>query len=401
MGGKASSLEMPSAVESSSSRTPKQYKKKDRRLPTKRFASDSVVDSDDGSGIESDTAVDGQLDPSEFANPSISINDSVTSPTSPPSEPLYDLITQENIQNDKNRPVTTSSTSLLSPQHSEGHRKSNGGSFNSSDDSRNLKDSVSLNESLYDLVGRINAGEDGGGASVPPTINQAAEPQELYEPIADTPLIKGPASPTRRPVPISEQLYDSVNEGGGENMGGDMYEDVDRGPELKEAESSDDDERVLLPPSKIPNSGSPPPPLPPRAGEEMYDNAPTLPPKNTNSSSLGDEDPPDSEEFYGNTTSTAVRMTELSYPVSPSRPPKPLPRSTGSTSSTANDEQLPVTPAAESAEYGEELYDDIEGAMQSSSGSNLVKEEEEGREKETKTHEEEVVENRTEVVSGE
>ena len=408
MGGKASSLEMPTVVEPTN-RTPKQYRKKDRRLPTKRFNTASVTDSDEGSPIDSDTGADGQLDPNEFNNSCI--DTSITSPTSPPpsAEPLYDLVTQANIQEDSDRPVTTSTNSLLPPRD-VGNRSV---SLNSVGENRNLKDSTCLNESLYDLVGRINAGEDEGGAPEPTKKEEETETQELYEPIADVPLDKGPPTPSRAKTSVpppppttsqqcTEELYDSVDEVNIDSKDtGVMYEDVDRESGLKEAESSDDDddERVPLPSSSLPQILSPPPPLPPRAGEEMYDNAPTLPPKQTDTSNKNDDDePPDSEDYYGNSSnsnSAPLRIPVPSPLPSPSRPPKPLPRTIDPNTRYSANGTNGVTAAATgdigAEEYGEELYDDIQGVLQSSSGSDVLREEEkEKREEEREIQREEI-----------
>ena len=405
MGGKASSLEMPSVVEPTN-RTPKQYRKKDRRLPTKRFNSAMVADSDEGSPVDSDTGADGQLDPNEFTNTN---NNSMTSPTDPlsPAEPLYDLVTQANIQEDSSK-ATTTSNSLLPPRDIGKNRAV---SLNSVGENRNLKDSVCLNESLYDLVGRINAGEDESGATESTKKEEIIETQELYEPVAEVPLDKGPPTPSKAKISIppatsqqfTEQLYDSVDEVNiGSKDTGVMYEDVDREPGLKEAESSDDDddERVPLPSSSVPQSLSPPPPLPPRAGEEMYDNAPALPPKQTDTSNTNnDDEPPDSEDFYGNSSISSGAPLRISVPSplpSPSRPPKPLPRTIDpnkSTDATTSDTSgIATNNDIGSEEYGEELYDDIQGVLQSSSGSDALREvekEKSGEEGETKREEEE------------
>ena len=324
MSGNASQLEIPSAA-MEPSRTPKQYKKKDRRPPTKRFNSAA---SDDHSGLDDDDT-EGELDPTEFDQPSMFSSDSF-----PPIEGTYDLIraNQEEVShnmnnNNKTEPnydvvvrVETKDDEVFQP--------------------RNIGESVCINESLYDLVGRINAGEEENKETQENNeSNDCKNQTELYEPVDTTNQIihSKPPSIQNQPLPkvptsdmVSKELYDFIPDNS--PVGGVTYEDIDRQTDIKEADSSDD-ESVPIPSAMLCNGGVPPPvpqrngnmsgapPIPmkgvPLQEQETYDNAPSLPVKGA---------PLQEQETYDNAPSLPVKGAPLqeqeTYDNAPSLPVK-------------------------------------------------------------------------------
>lgn len=365
MGGRAAHLSAPSALPSEPRKTPKQYKKKDRRLPTKRFSStgdyDTGPDSDDneGMGLSSDGQLSRELLPQSLPTITHSV------------EGIYDLVSSMDNNNDTlSSPTQTLSATTLSPPTSGRVRNSSDVSFEGS----NLQTSVCINESLYDLVGRINAGEDIEQQELYEPVNEQLQ-QELYEPI-DNPDSKSPPPsntpklPPPPPLPYAntqDQLYESISEPHPQTDNapiGVMYEDVERSNDLKEADSSDDDDTIPLPSNLLP-----PPPLPPRVGEEMYDNAPSLPTKGAKLEVGGGGD----ESYYGNVgnspsprrppSSNQVRQGEL-------KAPKPLPRTNiGPTQSNSpplptNNNSLSVNNNDTVEDPDQELYDDIQVVLE-------------------------------------
>lgn len=374
LGGNASQLSMPTAVQAS--HVPKQYKKKDRRMPTKRFNS-AASSGDELSGNDTE----GELDPTEFDQPpelSLSLPQSI--------EGVYDLVkspetveTSSNTNNNnKTEPVTYDSVKV-----------------ETSDElllGSNLTKSVCINESLYDLVGRINAGE---GETILGEKSDMTASTELYEPIGNnesnsvvaTKLpIRSQPLPQAPPSTEPKQLYDVIQEPG---MGGVMYEDIDRQNELKEAESSDE-ETVPLPPRLVPTGK--PPPIPPRQGEEyvtsnevqqetynnvptlpskallqedqeMYDNAPSLPlkglphkeqttPPNLAYNSISMPSPHEDQEMYDNAPSLPLKQSPPKLPQRSPRSPVPTPRTRKS--SKSSNASCDIKPVME-----DEIYDDI------------------------------------------
>ena len=382
-GNNGSLFGAPTAVPTDGSRTPKQYKKKDRRLPTKRFNSagdQSEPDSD------MDGCSDGELNHDEFNGQKFLIedlsNDVSLIEATGIVDSVYDLVRQSDEK-------TNIPTIPPTKQASSSNTNNNNGTLSQKYDQvtlhvqQTLEDSVCINESLYDLVGRINAGED---EEIPiteePPQPSMTDTQDLYEPIQEAPPLSSSVSKTsikNEPLPSvppanltsqSSELYEPIVEAA--PVGGVMYEAIERDDELKEADSSDD-ETVPLPVSgpPLPLRGQPSvttPPLPPRIGQEMYDNPPLIPPKNQ---------PIEEDEFYGNAPSLPVKpnspmsspghpkpivpppMRSIKQPVPTPRTNKPrISEKTGEDEIYDDTVPLPLPP-------GEELYDDIEGTLMS------------------------------------
>ena len=193
LGGNALDLETPKAVPMSDSQKPKMYKKKERRLPTKRFNN-----LDDGQEEEEfseddkleDDAMDGELDAHRLDKVSSEVSITLNSLSTSETDSIYVLAGQT-----EERPRVTSPNS------------------NNNNGREPFSSSVNVHESLYDLVGRINAGEEetktkkltetvksGGTVDSAPQqdfyeiILQDQQDQDVYEPMSE------PNSPMTTPI---------------------------------------------------------------------------------------------------------------------------------------------------------------------------------------------------------
>jgi hypothetical protein len=295
---KDGAFDMPSAVDVSPSHFPKQYKKKDRRLPTKRFNDDDPDGTDDNVDQEHK-----DMD-----------KDMRTTSEIPTIEGVYDLATNSN------------SNSYL-----ESNTNNNNGASSHEKDidklgATTLGGSACINESLYDLVGMINAGDDDDGD------NAVSKSLDVYEPIdgeykrtssksvsstkslniQSLPLPQVPQAPKEQ---TNLQLYEDIPAASPV-----MYEDVERQDGINEADSSDEEDSNV-------------PPL------TITSVLPKIPPKNIYDSAddvlLVAGSPPSCDdiqeiEIYGNASilplipsSSSKTPTEN---VTVNKPPKPAPR---------------------------------------------------------------------------
>ncbi len=186
MGGKALDLQTPTAVPTLDGHTPKMYKKKEKRLLTKRFNTVSGKDNndeeepseDDYLGMD-DGVMDGEMDMKKFETYSPEM--SITLPKTP----------QERGEEEEEGTYDIAQLITDKPRVTSPNSNNNNGSDTSA---------ISLHDSLYDLVGRINAGEEEAKSdSVIPESQQfyevLPEEQDVYEPISD------PPTPTHLPSP--------------------------------------------------------------------------------------------------------------------------------------------------------------------------------------------------------
>ncbi len=331
MGGKALDLDTPSAVSNADSHTPKSYKKKDRRLPTKRFntvgkkedlddADDDDDDDDDDDGLNGGGDLDGELDMKRFERePSEECSLSKSSVNKAKNEAIYDLAEQ-----------TEEKTRVTSP-----NSNNNNGSDTSS--------LANADNSLYDLVGKINAGEDESDIKeqeVYEVIKQESIEQDVYEPIISQPSspvhVKTPTNvamslPNSNAFPEHNKLSKASSLGLlppiPHEPSLDLYEAMENPEEhqqvlyeeiigntndiiIDSGSDTEDDDCVPLPP---------PIPKPRRLTNEeniLYDNAPVLPIKvlSRSTSPL----PPmeqDDDSYYGNAPS--LPQKPISNKISP------------------------------------------------------------------------------------
>ena len=355
MGGKALDLQTPTAVPTSDGHTPKMYKKKEKRLLTKRFNTVSGKDNDDDKEEPSednymgmdDGVMDGEMDIKKFETYSPEM--SIALPKEGEEEDgMYDIA-----QLVKEKPRVTSP--------------------NSNNNNGRDTSAINVHESLYDLVGRINAGEEPKSDAVIPENQQFYEvlpgEQDMYEPMSDPPTPSHPSSlpPCSMSLPNNSRsmmhgktlslgflppiphqpsldLYEPI---AADNLA--LYEEIElKRDNVVDSDSSDDEvaasnhmttPTLVAPPvprpRRLTKDGEEPPPIPPfkdpadshfplpignHGDDGYYGNAPTLPLKTPSRSpsplpigSHGDDG------YYGN----APILPQKTPPRSPS--PAPLP----------------------------------------------------------------------------
>ena len=337
MGGKAIDLATPSAVLNDDGHMPKSYKKKDRRLPTKRFNPVSRKDDEDEVSEDEGTNgdLDGELDAQKFEEQPSELSLTINSVKKPKNEGIYDLAESTD------RPPRVTSP--------------NSNNNNGSDSSSSL---VNLSDSLYDLVGKINAGDHSNNdQEFYEVIQQNSIEQDVYEPIIEpsspmhvtTPARVTPPPPVSMSLPNSNvlannkmtktsslgflpsipnepslDLYEPMADMEHQQV---LYEEIP-GIQGSIIDSGSDSEEECIQDSKPPIPATLPPPIPgPRRltkgaedeGDVYYDNAPILPLKvpSRSPSPIPSTCPieQDDECYYGNAPSLKV----------PSRSPSPIP----------------------------------------------------------------------------
>ena len=276
----------PTAVDSK--HTPNVYKKKDRRMPTKRFVTASSDDEEEEEvGLRGhEVSTTGEMLRESHMNNVSELSISLPPPTQ----------TQTNANNNNG------GTSSLSPGPGSNQYEAMSSSHND--------DVVDIHESLYDLVGRINAESD-SKESTPPidtpskkvtsaneeaATNEVTDPSQgcLYEEFEDTPVISAPALKSNLPSASNAPgfqnqpsvMYDEIGPTSTDAGGLDFYEVVDSTANDNRVSSdvSDEEEYLSAAPPALParNKLTKPPEDGP---EEYYGNAPPLPPKSDSGSS--------------------------------------------------------------------------------------------------------------------
>lgn len=396
-GGDAIDLETPSVVPVSPNRTPKMYKKKDRRMPTKRFNPLANEDEDISSDFDSDKG--GELDPMRDLDDTSPIEES-SSITVDHVKHMKDPLNQEGIYDLARQPIGNTSsvhTNLTSP-----NSNNNNGTVVDSIPRNNMHSpelikrvcgsDVDIHESLYDLVGRINAGDDSHvNHNVGDQITKLTEPaqdvyepinenpQDVYEPIEEVPLpinnsqtlsksiqlnksvVKEPLPSTPNLTHQSSEVYETLDNPPV------MYEEVDRNDCIEEAVSSDDEDTPIscLPPLPLRKEKDVSQTKEEEVNEEyidvpkivedensFYDNAPTLPPKPKGSPNPS----PNRKTSYPNGGT----------PKSPVPTPRTLPINslTSTEAPDKYDDTIAMTPTQE-----DELYDDIVSVLKTNNES--------------------------------
>lgn len=384
----AAQLNRPEAVESSN--TPKMYKKKDRRMPTKRFQEPSSVDDGCLNSSDSDIDIDkmladedGELYRGEYDQvPSTMDDDNDDDNNILQHESLYDLVGSADADAET-IPIANSNT-VTSPPPID--RRVSQASSNAPD----------VHESLYDLVAMINA-DDSNGETIPAGSIQDSAPNppppggtyelvqptppavETYEPVASpsssilSQSVKGLPLPI---IPSSEEssahavVYeelDSHSTAAAAAAAVNLYEDIDKRDRVEEADSDEEEA------AKKPHTPAPGPPLPSRNA------GPPLPPKVPEC----DDTPPPS--LPPRTVPESVSQQQTDAPFLPPKPdqtsaefrlPPTVPTTTPSSSlpsgetspSPGSRKKNPSTDQAtlvdESVPEGEDVYDDIQGTAE-------------------------------------
>lgn len=400
IGGKATDLATPTAVNTNKDHMPKMYKKKDRRLPTKRF--NTTNDNDDGEDddditddeiLDVDGTIDGQTDMQKFQlhqqQSEMSLSMSIVSK----EDSIYVL-------------AGSTDGKPPPPRVTSPNTNNNNGGTNSKASSV-----VDIHESLYDLVGRINAGEDKFSNNVEDDLKQRnmydeiqrqpSVEQDVYEPMTNDQGLSPDRDPSpthsSKPLPIKYnaptsttslqrtslgnlppipdrpvgEIYEQLDEPTNQPLA--LYDEIERKNNLVHASDSSGDESDSPPPI--------PPPIPkPRSNTKSdaneldvyYDNTPTLPVKLPSRSPsplpplpprpLNDDN---DDEYYGNA------------PLLPSKPNSPSPPPPSMTSTTIDDNRplkSPVpTPRVKlsNSEMGP-IYDDCVVTVPSASGNEAI-----------------------------
>ena len=355
-------------------------------MPTKRFNTMANEDEDISSDFDSDKG--GELDPMRDLDDTSPIDED-SSITVDHVKHTKDPLNQEGIYDLARQPIGNTSsvhTNLTSPNSNNNNGTVNTIPRNDMHSPKLMKrvggSDVDIHESLYDLVGRINAGDDSHvNHNVGEQITKLTEPaqdvyepinenpQDVYEPIEEVPLlvnnsqtlsksIQSNKSVVKEPLPStpnlthqSSEFYESLDNPPV------MYEEVDRNDSIEEAVSSDDEDTPIscLPPLPLRKEKDVSQTKEEEVKEEyidvpkivedensFYDNAPTLPPKPN-----------------GSRKPSPNRKT--SYPNGGiSKSPVPTPRTLPINSLTSTevsdkyDDTVAMTPTQE-----DELYDDI------------------------------------------
>ena len=377
----AAKLQRPEAAVVDSKHNPKMYRKKDRRMPTKRFQAN--VD-DVGSG-SSDTdseelklaGLDGELDGTEYDAVPISPLDDDQ------NESLYAL-------------AGTSENDAVSPL--------NNNSSPPPRDARLSQSSTDVHESLYDLVAMINAD---GNTSEPTPNKPPIVPQDTYEEMASPPpqeetyeAIDAPPSPSllsqsvkTLPLPsippsstttsssnAQTDLYEELDTPADSNL----YEDIDKSERVEEAVSDEEGDipiRTPAPGPPVPSRDSgpplppkdstPPPIIPPRStpAPEEQTNVPTLPPKPEETPTLPYRSPSEIP-----TNSSSGEASGSPKKKADGREPAALPAPAENTDDQEGEDIYDDTAVIKHPEQAHsqdnapqeegEVYDDIEGVMQ-------------------------------------
>ena len=371
----AANLQRPETAAVDTRWNPKQYRKKERRQPTRRF--NEVIGSEEraltsDSDLEEPKSCDGELDPTEF--------DRVPVPTSPTSdEGLYTLASS---MDDHVSPSlgNRSATTCNSTNHKLSHP-----------DLRNKRSSssVDVHESLYDLVAKINADDSASGpvsTSDPDSSQKPPAPppppsQDTYEPVESTPPVDSyepVTSPLPSPAPVSQsvrgQPLPSLPPPASIQSQSDIYEAIDTptdppsnlyediGGDRVDESASSDEEGESAPKAIAPGPPLPPreagPPIPPKGSQQETVPPPSIPPRST--PAPHEDNPP-----HDHDSNIPVDSSNQHHP-----PPLPRVPRTKSTSSspprvakqsplTVNEASPSETAHRYSPTAGEDIYDDI------------------------------------------
>lgn len=359
---KASELALPASVPTRF--VPKQYQPKVKRQVTRRHNDDSDVSGvESGDDDDSDGLLDsGELDPSEFSKKhptaesfeqSCVVNQSDGQPCSPNiHEALYDVAgLPEGVTPSDQRPGNSNNN--------------NGGvepldNYEPMDKPCTLRPAVTdsstnIHESLYDLVGKINAGEmdnqpaqngahcrtqslvtspvHGRNNSSSSSLSMSSQPplqQDFYEPIQEhvngsvassiknqplPPVPQATATQSLPPQSLSSpppgDVYEAIGSISPPPLN--LYEEIEKSDSrLSEAMSSDDESprhQLSAANPAIPPKSSPP--LPPREDKAIAPPPPALPPRNDDSL----------QTEYGNAPSLPAKEVMISPSKPPLRPP--------------------------------------------------------------------------------